>query len=85
MLHHQDQPSSFWSQLCGSSEDNIPSLVLEGVKMSHCLPCTCRHLWGMLLLFSRSLQGIILKEINPEDLLEGLVLKPNLQYFGHLI
>ena len=27
----------------------------------------------------------ILKEINPEYLLEGLLLKLNLQYFGHLI
>ena len=27
----------------------------------------------------------ILKEINPEYSLEGLMLKPNLQYFGHLM
>ena len=27
----------------------------------------------------------ILKEINPEYLLKGLILKLNLQYFGHLI
>ena len=27
----------------------------------------------------------ILKEINPEDSLEGLMLKLKLQYFGHLI
>ena len=27
----------------------------------------------------------ILKEINPEDSLEGLMLKPKLQYFGHLM
>jgi len=27
----------------------------------------------------------ILKEINPEYLLEGLMLKPKLQYFGHLM
>ena len=26
-----------------------------------------------------------LKEINPEYSLEGLMLKPNLQYFGHLM
>ena len=52
LRRHQDQPSSFWSQPCGSSEDNIPSSVLEGVKMSHCLPCTCRHLWGTSLLLS---------------------------------
>ena len=28
---------------------------------------------------------IILKEINPEYSLEGLLLKPKLQYFGHLM
>ena len=27
----------------------------------------------------------ILKEINPEYLLEGLMLKPKLQYYGHLM
>ena len=27
----------------------------------------------------------ILKEINPEDSLEGMMLKLKLQYFGHLI
>ena len=27
----------------------------------------------------------VLKEINPEYSLEGLMLKPKLQYFGHLI
>ena len=38
------------------------------------VPCTAR----------RSNQSI-LKEINPEYLLEGLMLKLNLQYFGHLM
>ena len=38
------------------------------------VPCTAR----------RSNQSI-LKEISPEYSLEGLVLKLNLQYFGHLI
>ena len=28
---------------------------------------------------------LILKEINPEDSLEGLILKLKLQYFGHLM
>ena len=27
----------------------------------------------------------ILKEISPEDVLEGLMLKLNLQYFGHMM
>ena len=44
--------------------------------------------WRRLLrvpwMASRSNQSI-LKEINPEYLLEGLILKPKLQYFGHLM
>ena len=34
---------------------------------------------------SRRSNQLILKEINPEYSLEGLVLKPKLQYFGHLV
>ena len=37
------------------------------------------------LLDSKELKSSILKEINPEYSLEGLVLKLKLQYFGHLI
>ena len=36
-------------------------------------------------LTARRLNQSILKEINPEYLLEGLMLKLKLQYFGHLI
>ena len=34
---------------------------------------------------SKEIQQSILKEINPEYLLEGLMLKLKLQYFGHLM
>ena len=34
---------------------------------------------------ARRSSQLILKEISPEDSLEGLVLKPKLQYFGHLM
>ena len=34
---------------------------------------------------ARRLNQSILKEISPEYSLEGLMLKPKLQYFGHLI
>ena len=37
-----------------------------------------------LLDSRRSIQSI-LKEINPEYLFEGLMLKPKFQYFGHLM
>ena len=33
----------------------------------------------------KEIQQSILKEINPEYLLEGLMLKLKLQYFGHLM
>ena len=43
-----------------------------------------RRLLRILWTARRSNQ-FILKEINPEYLLEGLMLKLKLQYFGHLI
>ena len=36
-------------------------------------------------LDSKEIKPVILKEINPEYSLEGLMLKLKLQYFGHLI
>ena len=36
-------------------------------------------------LMARTSNQSILKEINPEDSLEGPMLKPKLQYFGHLM
>ena len=44
--------------------------------------------WGRLLRVpwtARRLNKSILKEINPESSLEGLMLKLKLQYFGHLM
>ena len=44
--------------------------------------------WRRLLKVPCTVRGsnkLILKEINPEYLLEGLTLKLRLQYFGHLI
>ena len=44
--------------------------------------------WRRLLKIpwaARRLNQSILREINPEYLLEGLILKPKLQYFGHLM
>ena len=43
-----------------------------------------RRLLRVLWMAKRSNQSI-LKEINPEYLLKGLILKLNLQYFGHLM
>ena len=39
----------------------------------------------MTVLWTARSNQSILKEINPEYALEGLMLKVNLQYFGHLI
>ena len=36
-------------------------------------------------LDSKEIKPAILKEISPEDSLEGVMLKLKLQYFGHLI
>ena len=47
-----------------------------------------QHLYGndvFWLSDSRRSNQSILKEINPEYLLEGLMLKLKLQYFGHLV
>ena len=44
--------------------------------------------WRRLLIISwtaRRSNQAILKEINPEHSLEGLILKLKLQYFGHLM
>ena len=43
-----------------------------------------RRLLRVLWTARRSNQSI-LKEISPEDVLEGLMLKLNLQYFGHMM
>ena len=37
------------------------------------------------LLDCKEIKPVILKEINPEQSLEGLILKLKLQYFGHLM
>ena len=39
----------------------------------------------MRVLDSKEIKPVILKEINPEYSLEGLMLKLKLQYFGHLM
>ena len=58
------------------------------IKKAECQRTDAFKLWCSGRLFRvywtawRSNQSI-LKEINPEDLLEGLMLKLKLQYFGH--
>ena len=41
--------------------------------------------WWRRLLIARTSKESILKEINSEYSLEGQMLKPKLQYFGHLM
>ena len=43
-----------------------------------------RRLWGVLWTARRSNQSM-LKEVNPDYSLKGLMLKLKLQYFGHLM
>ena len=60
------------------------------IKKAECQKIDAFELWcwGRLLRIpwtaKRSSQ-LVLKEINPEYSLEGLMLKPKLQYFGHLM
>ena len=46
---------------------------------------TCPLKSGRSLVYSRRSNKSMLKEINPEYSLEGLMLKLKLQYFGHLM
>ena len=70
-------------ELCEHNEDNwtIPSLL--------CLVLLTNHLYFISPLrvpwTTRRSNQSILKEINPEYSLEGLMLKLKLQYFGHLL
>ena len=60
------------------------------IKKVECQIIDAFELWYWSRLFrvpwtARISSQSILKEINPEYLLEGLMLRPNLQYFGYLI
>ena len=59
------------------------------VKKAECRRIDAFELWCWRLLkvpwTARRLNQSILKEISPEYSLEGLMLKLNLQYFGHLM
>ena len=60
------------------------------VKMAECLRIDAFELWCWRKLLrvpwiGRRSNQSILKEINPEYSLEGLMLKLKLQYFGHLM
>ena len=60
------------------------------IKMAECRRMDAFELWCWRRLFrvpwtARRSNQSILKEINPEYLLEGLTLKLKFQYFGHLM
>ena len=60
------------------------------IKKAECWRIDAFKLWGWRRLLTvpgtaRRSNRSIVKEINPEYSLEGLVLKLNLQYFGHLM
>ena len=55
------------------------SQTIDAFKLS-----CCRRLLRILWTARRPNQSIV-KEINPEYALEGLMLKLKLQYFGHLM
>ena len=77
----------FWSPVLSAIEKRIHRAKIR--NYDHPLPtaifCTvCDHHTVVPWAARRSNQSI-LKEINPEYSLEGLVLKVKLQYFGHLM
>ena len=71
------------------------SVVMYGceswtIKKSECQRIDAFKLWCWIRLLrvswrAKILSQPILKEINPEYFLEGLMLKLKLQYFGHLM
>ena len=67
-------------------------VVMYGCKSWTVKKAECRRIdafelwcWRRLLWTARRSNYSILKEINPEYSLEGLMLKLKLQYFGHLM
>ena len=60
------------------------TIISECQKTSAFKLLCWRRLFRVLWTARRSNQSI-LKEMNPEDSLKVLVLKPKLQYFGHLM
>ena len=73
----------------GSLGNAYQNYTPGGINKKHLLTPSCMHFGVMHLLRIpwaawRSNQSVP-KEINPEDSLEGLMLKLKLQYFGHLI
>ena len=69
--------------LCWRLLMHVFGLVLL-IELSYCLLWCWRRLSRVPWISRRSSQSI-LKKINPEYLLEGLMLKLKLQYFGHLM
>ena len=77
-----------YSQGYGFPSNHIQVLELDTKEgpapKNWCLWTVCRRLLRVPWTARRSKQSI-LNEINPEHSLEGLMLKLNLQYFGHLM
>ena len=74
------QSYGFSSSMCGCESWTIKKAEHQSIDAFE-LWCW-RRLWSVPWSARRSNQSI-LKEINPEDSLEGLMLKLKLQYFGH--
>ena len=85
-------PTKLFSQSCGFSSGHIWMWGCESwtVKKAECRRIDAFELWCWRRLLrvpwtTRRSNQSILKEISPEYLLEGLMLKLKLQYFGHLM
>ena len=77
-----------WLDGITDTKDMSLGELRELVKKAECRRIDAFELWRRLLRVpwtARRSNQSILKEINPEYSLEGLMLKPKLQYFGHLM
>ena len=84
----------FATKICLVKAMDFPAVMYGceswAIKKAECRRINAFKLWCWKRLFSvfwasRSSNQSILKEINPEYSLEGLMLKLKLQYFGHLM
>ena len=77
------------SQSSGFSSSHVWIWGLDLEKAEHgrtdAFKLWCQRRLLRVLWTARGANQSILKEINPEYSLEGLMLKPKLQYFGHLM
>ena len=75
-----------YSQSYGFSSSHVQMRELDGKEAKELMLSNCGAGEDLRVPWTaRRTNQSILKEINPEYSLEGLMVKPTLQYFGHLM